>query len=88
MKHRTGQKRFRTPAVILMMIGILVAATLTVSAAKVSGTVNASSITDGSLTLTGDTTLWMDTDLVLSKITGDYELRVEGSGKLTVTGNV
>ncbi|MBQ3075491.1 MAG: carbohydrate-binding domain-containing protein, partial [Clostridia bacterium] len=60
---------------------------MSVAAKEVSGSINASSISEGDgLVLTGDTVLKMDTNLILDYIEGDHALTIEGSGKLTVNG--
>ena len=71
--------------ILTVMCVMLTVASMPVSAGvEVKGLVYASQITDKGLVLTGNTNLVMDRDLVLTSISGNYDLTVSGSGKLTV----
>lgn len=90
MRNHMWTKAMSMMLVLVLVIGLLPATTLTALAAvNVSGTVNAGQLSaNAELNLTGDTTIAMDKDLTLSSISGkDYHLTVQGSGKLTVNGS-
>lgn len=56
-----------------------------VAATNVSGTTYASNlVANDNIVLTGNTVLFMNTDLTLTGISGDYTLEIQGSNTLTV----
>jgi len=87
MKTKSLKRIVSLLLALAMLIGVVPAFGLSVSAKEVSGSINASSISEeDGLVLTGDTVLKMDTNLILDYIKGDHALTVQGSGKLTVNG--
>ena len=69
----------------VLLLAILWGGSAMAADREVSGVVNASTLQEGdSLLLTGDTTLYMDADLKLFKIRGDYALNVQGDHWLSV----
>ena len=61
---------------------------LTASATNVSNTVYTSNLVENDeLVLTGDTTLFVNADLTLKSISGDYTLEIQGDGEHTLTVN-
>ena len=73
---------------LLLLVGVMPLAALPVAAQNITGLMYASNMkqNDG-VVLKGDTHLYMDVDLTVPYIEGDYTLAIEGSGKLTVNGN-
>ena len=73
---------------LLLLLGAMPLVALPVAAQNITGLMYASNMkqNDG-VVLKGDTHLYMDVDLTVPYIEGDYTLAIEGSGKLTVNGN-
>ena len=89
MKTFYNKRLLRSTLMVLCMVTVLcVMLPLTslpsFARQEVSGTVYASQIDDKAMVLTGDTNLVMDEDLILTSISGKYNLTVTGTGKLTV----
>ena len=73
-----GRRIWSVITAILMFFAAVPAVSMPVHAADaVSGVVNANSVTASNLVLDGDTTMIMDADLVLSSISGPYDLDIE-----------
>ena len=72
---------------LLLLLGVMPLAALPVAAQNITGLMYASTvIADRGVVLMGDTHLYMDIDLSVPYIEGDYTLTIDGSGKLTVNG--
>ncbi|MBR2319730.1 MAG: carbohydrate-binding domain-containing protein, partial [Clostridia bacterium] len=73
---------------LLLLAGITPLAALPVAAQNITGLMYASTvIADQGVVLMGDTHLYMDIDLSVPYIEGDYNLTIDGSGRLTVNGS-
>ena len=87
MRSKVSKRIISVLLAFVMVVGLIPAATIPVRAQNVIGLINASGIrANEGVVLYGDTTLNMDTDLTVPSIEGDYNLTVQGSGKLTVNG--
>ena len=73
--------------VLALMITVVCVMPLTASAAtNVSNTQYASNLVDNDeIVLTGDTTLFVNADLTLKSISGDYALEIQSDGEHTLT---
>ncbi|MBQ9073204.1 MAG: hypothetical protein IJY30_01875, partial [Muribaculaceae bacterium] len=80
-------KRFlKLLLVSIMAVVLLTATALTVSATNVSEIVYASNLVDGDdIVLIGDTTLYVNADVSLKSIKGDYALEIQSDGEHTLT---
>ena len=88
MKQNGSKRILSLVLALVMVIGLIPAAAMPVFAQNITGLIYASGIrANEGVVLMGDTTLNMDTDLTVPSIEGDYNLTVQGSGKLTVNGN-
>ena len=89
MKHNISKKLTSILLACVMLIGLLPTAAITAYAATdVSGTQYASNLVDyDDLILTGDTTLFVNADINLRSISGDYTLEIQGDGEHTLTVN-
>lgn len=73
---------------LLLLVGVIPLAALPVAAQNITGLMYASTvIADRGVVLMGDTHLYMDIDLSVPYIEGDYNLTIDGSGNLTVNGS-
>ena len=73
---------------LAMIVTVLTVMPLTASATNVSNTVYTSNLVQNDeLVLTGDTTLFVNADLTLKSISGDYTLEIQGDGEHTLTVN-
>ena len=73
---------------IALVVTVFAVMPLTASATNVSNTVYTSNLVENDeLVLTGDTTLFVNADLTLKSISGDYTLEIQGDGKHTLTVN-
>ena len=71
---------------ICMLFGVFAITPLTASATNVSEVVYASNLVDGDdIVLTGDTTLYVNADVSLKSIKGDYALEIQSDGEHTLT---
>ena len=87
MRSKVSKRIISVLLAFVMMVGLIPAATMPARAQNVIGLINASGIrANEGVVLYGDTILNMDTDLTVPSIEGDYNLTVQGSGKLTVNG--
>ena len=76
----------RRLGVLLFLAVLVVLMTTTVLATNVSEIVCASNLVDGDdIVLTGDTTLFVNADLTLKSISGDYALEIHSDGEHTLT---
>ena len=88
MKHRFPKEILRVILAFVLVIGLLPVTSTRVAAQNILGLMSASGVREGEgVVLYGDTTLIMDTDLTVPSIEGDYNLVIQGSGKLTVNGS-
>lgn len=70
-------------ALIVTMVAVM---PMTVSATNVSEVVYASNLVDGDdIVLIGDTTLYVNADVSLKSIKGDYALEIQSDGEHTLT---
>ena len=87
MKHKFSKQILSTLLAFVMVVGLIPAAAIPSRAQNVIGLIYASGIrANEGVVLYGDTILNMDADLTVPSIEGDYNLTIEGSGKLTVNG--
>ena len=87
MRRKVSKRIISVLLAFVMVVGLTPAATMPVRAQNVIGLINASGIrANEGVVLYGDTTLNMDTDLTVPSIEGDYNLTIQGSGRLTVNG--
>ena len=71
---------------ICMIFGVFAITPLSASATNVSEVVYASNLVDGDdIVLTGDTTLYVNADVSLKSISGDYALEIQSDGEHTLT---
>ncbi|MBE6592025.1 MAG: carbohydrate-binding domain-containing protein, partial [Ruminococcaceae bacterium] len=88
MKHKLSKQILSTLLVFVMLVGLIPATALTVSAQNITGLMYASTvIADQGVVLMGDTHLYMDIDLSVPYIEGDYNLTIDGGGTLTIDGS-
>ncbi len=91
MKSNVSRKIISVILTFVMVICILPSTALTAFAEnrEVFGMVYASQLTSKDiLTLGGDTTLYVDVDITLGGIVGDYSLNIVGNKTLTVTSSL
>ncbi|MBE6714626.1 MAG: carbohydrate-binding domain-containing protein, partial [Ruminococcaceae bacterium] len=73
---------------LIMIIGVIPFASIETSAQNITGLMYASTvIADRGVVLMGDTHLYMDIDLSVPYIEGDYNLTIDGGGTLTIDGS-
>ena len=71
---------------LALMITVFTVMPVTASATNVSEVVYASNLVDGDdIVLTGDTTLYVNADVSLKSISGDYALEIQSDGEHTLT---
>ena len=81
MKHKYSKQIMSMLLAFVMLVGLIPATALTVSAQNITGLMYASTvIADRGVVLMGDTHLYMDIDLSVPYIEGDYNLTIDGSG--------
>lgn len=91
MKNNVSTKIISVILTLVMVICIIPSTALTASAAnrEVFGMIYASQLNSKDiLTLGGDTTLYVDVDITLGGILGDYSLEIIGNKTLTVTSSI
>ena len=87
MKRTVTKRTLSILLSLLLLLGVMPLAALPVAAQNITGLMYASTvIADRGVVLMGDTHLYMDIDLSVPYIEGDYTLTIDGSGKLTVNG--
>jgi len=80
------KKILPTVCTIAMIVTVLTVMPLSASATNVSNTVFTSNLVrNDELVLTGDTTLFVNSDLTLKSISGDYTLEIQSDGEHTLT---
>ncbi|MBR3859637.1 MAG: hypothetical protein IKJ18_06465, partial [Bacteroidaceae bacterium] len=78
-----GFVRIKILSIILIILFVGLAQK--VNATNINGTEYASNLVDNdNIVLTGDAVLFMNTDLTLKSISGDYNLEIQGSNTLTI----
>ena len=88
MKHKLSKRILSTLLAFVMVIGLIPAAAISARAQNITGLMYASTvIADRGVVLMGDTHLYMDNDLSVPYIEGDYSLTIDGSGTLTIDGS-
>ena len=88
MKHKFSKQILSTLLAFVMVIGLIPAAAIPARAQNITGLMYASTvIADRGVVLMGDTHLYMDIDLSVPYIEGDYSLTIDGSGTLTIDGS-
>ena len=88
MKHKFSKQILSTLLAFVMVIGLIPAAAIPARAQNITGLMYASTvIADRGVVLMGDTHLYMDIDLSVPYIEGDYSLTIDGGGTLTIDGS-
>ena len=87
MKHNVSKKIISLLLACIMLVGLLPSTALTAHAAtNVGGTYFASNFVDGdALVLIEDTTIFVNKDITLRSISGDYALEIQSDGEHTLT---
>ena len=87
MKHNVSKKITSLLLACIMLVGLLPTTALTAHAAtNVGGTYFASNFVDGdALVLIEDTTIFVNEDITLRSISGDYALEIQSDGEHTLT---
>ncbi len=76
MKHSIAKLSVIAVMALALLVGVVWMATPSSAAVNVSGTVYSSELIDNHIVLVGDTTIIMDSDLVINSISGDYHLTI------------
>lgn len=88
MKHKVSNRIISVLLTLVMVVGLIPSTVIPIHAINIKGTISASVLNDNvGVVLVADTKLNMDTDLTVPYIEGDYNLTIQGSGKLTVNGS-
>ncbi|MBQ4344901.1 MAG: hypothetical protein IJC40_03235, partial [Muribaculaceae bacterium] len=77
--------KFKEKILSIILIILFVGLAQKVNATNINGTEYASNLVDNdNIVLTGNTVLFMNADLTLKSISGDYNLEIQGSNTLTI----
>ena len=88
MRSKVSKRIISVLLAFVMVVGLIPVAAIPARAQNITGLMYASTvIADRGVVLMGDTHLYMDIDLSVPYIEGDYNLTIDGSGKLTVNGS-
>ena len=88
MKKHISKQIVSMLLAFVMLVGLIPLAALPVVAQNITGLMYASTvIADRGVVLMGDTHLYMDIDLSVPYIEGDYNLTIDGGGTLTIDGS-
>ncbi len=81
MKDLKFKEKILSTILIILFVGLA----QKVNATNINGTEYASNLVDNdNIVLTGNTVLFMNADLTLKSISGDYDLEIQGSNTLTI----
>jgi len=88
MKTKMTRRFLSALLAFVMVVGLIPATAIPARAQNITGLMYASTvIADRGVVLMGDTHLYMDIDLSVPYIEGDYSLTIDGSGTLTIDGS-